>query len=66
MKKLVLLLCLTTALFACNSESNTDTNTSDSSAVEQDNTINRDTGMMNSPDTGMMNADTMGRRDSAR
>jgi len=67
MKK-IFLIFLIAALFACNTESdtnatkgNTDT-TIDSVAIKQDNTINRDTGIRS--DTGLR--DTSNRRDSVR
>jgi hypothetical protein len=62
MKKTVLMFLLTAALFACNNEAETDT-TTDSTVIEQDNTVIRDTGMIR--DTGLMN-DTSQRRDSIR
>lgn len=56
----MLLVCV---LFACNNES-TDTTTKDSTVIDQDNTINRDTSM--TMDTGMHNMDTTGRKDSTK
>ena len=53
---------LTAALFACNNEAETDTHT-DSTVIEQDNTVVRDTGIVR--DTGLMN-DTLQHRDSIR
>lgn len=47
----MLLVCI---LFACNNES-TDTTTKDSTVIEQDNTVNRDTSVR---DTGMNMTDT--------
>lgn len=57
MKKLILMFFVA-ALFACNNESETDTTRSDTTVIEQDNTINRD--------TGIMNTDTTTRTDSIR
>ena len=60
MKKLVLSFLVATLLSACNNQADTSTDNTrtDTSTVEQDNTINRD--------TGYMSTDTMNRRDTAR
>ncbi|HKZ68160.1 MAG TPA: hypothetical protein VJ111_17455 [Chitinophagaceae bacterium] len=55
MKKLFFMF-LVVFLFACNNET-TDTTRSDSTVIEQDNTVNRDTGISN---------DTMYRKDSIK
>lgn len=47
-----------TALFACNNEAETDTIQTDTTIIERDNTLNRD--------TGIMNTDTITRLDSIR
>jgi len=57
MKKILLLL-LAAFFLACNNEGNTDTTRSDSTVIEQDNTVNKD--------TGMNNIDTMNRGDSIK
>jgi hypothetical protein len=53
---------LVSVLFACNNET-TDTTTSDSIGIKQDNTINRDTGITNNT---MYRRDSLNRADSIK
>lgn len=55
--KNILFMLFVCVLFACNNEA-TDTTTKDSTVIQQDNTINKD--------TGMNYTDTANKRDSVR